>query len=557
MKKHLFTCFLIQLCLVGSDLKAQSKVAESPPGTDLVYQPGIPGQEGESPSARLEGMLYIEIPASSSPDTLKLTYWEELLSESPSVSPGKAIPLVAQKGTFFEGSGNMKAFTFSLPQSMDQGFFSLSNGQVDLIKHWSFNASDRVRIRFDQGDGLTLFGGPQADFYRTQYLLDQAIAEARFNSSPLLIAGRSEGLFENTSSAERYKKAMQRPDDLYVKLKVLVPKESGWEHLKEYLLVPFAQHPAWIVLQGYKERLTPLEYQSLEARVKGAVLLEGVARAEFATEQLKEAPEKATEFLDWAHGLELERVFQSHPQLIEAAVGLAVIEAGISETIFFGVLDRYPSKLKDKLIGHYMLSNFNRLGDNLAETLDKSISIVRTPWISEELIALRDVQLGGFIAKGLYNEQGESVDLTNYRGKTLLIHYWISGCKFCIDDYQRVLTPLEVLLEEGSAGSDALSASDVILVTINADSEEETWRNSLNTGRYTSDQFLNLKAEKGSEVLSRYGIIAFPQKMIIGPDSKVRMQTLHSIDPNKLYSILDSIQTQIPQQITTSFNIQP
>ncbi|TXE03070.1 TlpA family protein disulfide reductase [Algoriphagus aquimarinus] len=51
MKKTLLICLMGYLCLPISTLKAQSKVAESPPGTDLVYQPGIPGQEGESPSA--------------------------------------------------------------------------------------------------------------------------------------------------------------------------------------------------------------------------------------------------------------------------------------------------------------------------------------------------------------------------------------------------------------------------------------------------------------------------------------------------------------------------
>ncbi|RAI93837.1 TlpA family protein disulfide reductase [Algoriphagus yeomjeoni] len=52
MKKTLLICLLGYLCVPTSTSTAQ--VADSPPGTDLVYQSGFPGQEGESPSAYLD-----------------------------------------------------------------------------------------------------------------------------------------------------------------------------------------------------------------------------------------------------------------------------------------------------------------------------------------------------------------------------------------------------------------------------------------------------------------------------------------------------------------------
>ncbi|WP_339865800.1 hypothetical protein [uncultured Algoriphagus sp.] len=552
MKKTLLICLLGYLCLPTSTTTAQ--VADSPPETDLVDYSGIPGQEGASSSACLEGMLYLEIPAASGIDTLVLTYWEKMLSSSPAISPGHTIPLVGHKGTFFEGSGNMTVFTCYLPEEVDQGYFSLSAGKVDLIRNWNFKGLDRVRIRFDQSSGMLLFGGPQADFYRTQYYLDQAVAESKFNSDPLLLAGTSEGLFENSSSGERYRRALQKPDDLYVKLKVLVPAETGWEYLKEYLSIPVTQNPAWKVVQRFKDVLTATEYQLLEARVVGTMLKQGVNRAEFALDHLKESPAKQAELLGWAADLHMESLGASHPLLIEGAVGLALVEAKMKKEDFFGVVDTYPARLKDPMIGNYVLGNYNKFGDNLSTTLDRSIAFVETSWIKEQLISLKEVQLGGFLSGGLYDEQGKSVDLIDYSGKTLLIHYWISGCKFCVDDYQTVLTPLKGLLAEESGFSEA---SDIILVTINADSGEDSWRNSLRTGKYTSDQFLNLKAVADSEVLSRYGIEAFPQKMIVGPDSKVRFQSLHRLAPRQLHEMLDSIQAGYANQSITLHHTQP
>ena len=116
------------------------------------------------------------------------------------------------------------------------------------------------------------------------------------------------------------------------------------------------------------------------------------------------------------------------------------------------------------------------------------------------------------------------------------------------------MKPLKGLLAEESGFSEA---ADIILVTINADSGEDSWRNSLRTGKYTSDQFLNLKAVADSEVLSRYGIEAFPQKMIVGPDSKVRFQSLHRLAPGQLHEMLDSIQVEYANQSITLHHIQP
>ncbi|WP_425639453.1 TlpA family protein disulfide reductase [Algoriphagus yeomjeoni] len=52
MKKTLLICLLGYLCVPTSTSTAQ--VADSPPGTDLVYQPGFPGQESASSSALLD-----------------------------------------------------------------------------------------------------------------------------------------------------------------------------------------------------------------------------------------------------------------------------------------------------------------------------------------------------------------------------------------------------------------------------------------------------------------------------------------------------------------------
>ncbi len=569
MKKTLLTCFLAALCLAGSSLKAQSGVAESPTGADFLHRSGptVPhglrdthrggetrsdtlpeqnglvdhsgaqGQEGESSSAHSEGMLYLEIDSPNPPDTLWITYWEHLLSEAPEVTPGITLPLIGQKGTFFEGSSGTQVFLWALPQDVEHGYLSITYNKVDLAKQWGFSAGDRVRIRVDLNRGNILFGGPSAGFYRTQYLLDQAFSEEQFNSDPILIASRSEGLFADSASSAAYRKAHSQPEDLHVRIKVLVPKENGWDHLAAYLKTPALEHPAWRVLNSQRQLLSAEEYAVLEARITGEVLTTAGKRAEMIAELLSEESEKGERFLAWVSGLKPQGSSISHPRLIQGVTSLEVLRARLAgENVMDNFLS-YSPHIRDELIGYYLLSNHNRLNEQQTKLFRRGISRVETPWIREKLESLREIKSGQFVSDGLVDPQGVVVDLTDFRGKTILIHYWISGCKFCIDDYRAILRPLEDLLENNP---------DILLVTINADTGRDSWVKSLSTGNYTSDRFLNLKAERGGPVLSRYSIHSFPQKMIIGPDSGVRMQSLDRIAAEKLETILDSIQTASP-----------
>ena len=503
----------------------------------MVDHSAAEGQEGESSSAQVGGMIYLEIASANPPDTLWLTYWEHLLSDAPEVTPGITLPLIGQKGTFFEGSSGTKVFSWALPPDVENGYFSIRYDEVELAKQWSFSAGNRVRLRVDLRKGNILFGGPTAGYYRTQYLLDQAFSEERFNSDPILIASRSEGLFTDSASRASYQKAHRQPEDIHVRMKVLVPAESGWDHLATYMETPMQEHPAWRVLDSQRQTLSADEYAVLEARIMGEILNRADNKAEMIADQLVKESAKGEKFLAWVSGLKPHDSSISHPRLIQGVTSLEVLRAKIKGEKVMDNFLSYSPPIRDELIGYYLLSNHNRLNEQLGALFQLGISRIETPWIKEKLESLQEIKSGQFDSAGLVDPQGVPLDLTDFKGKTILIHYWISGCKFCIDDYRSVLQPLEDLV----AGN-----PEILLVTINADSGRDSWVKSLATGNYTSDRFLNLKAERGGPVLSRYAVHTFPQKMIIGPDSNVRMQSLDRIEPEKLETILDSIQSTSP-----------
>ncbi|WP_157963322.1 TlpA family protein disulfide reductase [Algoriphagus litoralis] len=547
---------LLLILLLSSSIEIpSSKVADSPPEVqDHRPAPSVSPHSGDAhrggailsdvfQSSVSEGMIYFEIASPIPPDTLWITYWEHLLSDAPSVTPGTRIPLIAEKGTYFEGSAGTQVFSFVFPEELESGFISIAAGKSTLADQWSIHAGDRVRIRFDLTSGNALFGGPKAAFFRTQYLLDQAFKEEKFNSNPILIANRSEGLFADDASGAAYRKAKSKAQDIHVSMQVLVPKENGWDYLQDYLNKPLDQHPAFFILENTAPDLTDWERDKLNSRVKGQILSTATKRAERIADQLVADQEKGKALLDWSKKLQLGQVKSAHPLLVQGLSSFEILKSKINSESLLANLTQYPEPLKDELLGYFLLSNYNRLQENLDAYLLTGIEQVNTSWIKSKLEYLHQVQLGPFLSEGLYDEEGRKVDFSQFEGKTLLLHFWISGCKFCKDDYEMALQPLQELLE---------SNEDILLVTVNADGGEGSWMTSLATGNYTSPEMLNLRAEKGTGVLDRYKIHSFPQKMIIGPDSKIRLQTLDKMGPMQLQLLLNKTQSNSALTISST-----
>ena len=508
-------------------------------GFSLVDMTDSAGREDSIPSARVgEGMLYIEIDSPNPPDTLWITYWEHLLNERKTVTPGIAVPLSGAYGNMFEGSFHKMVYTFSFPKDIPSGFFSLGKGDNSLVRHWYFSSTDRVRIRFDLVTGSVLFGGPDAEFFRIQHRLDRLFAESLFNQNPVIISATRKGLFEDSTNRPLYQAALKKPDDLHVKMQILVPEENGWEFFKPFLESPWTSHPAWEALEYHRNALNQHQFNSLEARIKGEILFLGIQKAELSLNAIKEDPAKTVQFLDWADSFSLKEEAYSHPKLVEAGTGLANLASRIEGKPLFSVLEDFSPLLRDQIIGYYVLDNFNRFGDQLPELLDHSLAVVSTPWIAERLTEINRLHRSELVSDGLWDSSGKPVDLKEFKGKTLLLHFWISGCKFCLHEYATVMKGLS---------EEYADNPDVVLVSINVDGNPENWENSLDTGLYTSPDMLNLRADKKSGIAPHYKIHSFPQKMIVGPDFKIRLQTINRMEAEKIKELLEGISRQAAQ----------
>ncbi|MEB2777325.1 TlpA disulfide reductase family protein [Algoriphagus sp. D3-2-R+10] len=531
MKKQILTCFLIQLCLVGSTLKAQSKVAESPPGTDLVYQPGFPGQEDGSPSARLgEGTLYFELSKSQDLDSLTLRFWDHLISERMNVTPGTKKMVPGAEGNMFEGSMKFQVFTSPFPKTDTHGYFSVNSGRDKLIRQWIYFPEDRVRIRADLAAGVLLFGGPDAAFYRLQYEVDRAFKEDQFNANPILFSSNREFYRSDSLSETLWQQSRTRREDLYVQMQLISNAEEGWDELEKYISSNWLEHPATGILDRYSTLLSAERLNLVEAAIKGQFLFTAINKADLAWPAIQQDSEKMAKLKEWVDGFYLQDQEYSHPLLAQAVFQFSLMEAQATQTPIEQVYRELPNPLREEVIAFYVLDNFNRMENRLPGIISKNLPLLQSEWIKSRFENLLANVRDPFSAGGIYLPDGSQLDPAIIQGKTVLIHFWISGCKFCLEEHQRVMADLS----ERYQGSE-----DVLIMTVNGDANKENWKRSLATGKYASESSLNTWVPLNTGILQSYSVYSYPQKMIISKDGAIQLQSIVRMELQDLINRLE------------------
>lgn len=173
-----------------------------------------------------------------------------------------------------------------------------------------------------------------------------------------------------------------------------------------------------------------------------------------------------------------------------------------------GLSNRYGGNVKDKLLVLMLLKNMDRDGG------------VKS-YISETLIPNRENEyikaLNSIIARSegsvaynfsLKDASGKTHLLTDYKEKVVIIDFWFTGCTGCM-----------LLAKEMKAIiADYEDKSDVLFVSINVDKYRDVWLRSLEQGKYTEAEALNLWTDglaRNHPILAYYNIQSFPTLLII------------------------------------------
>ena len=531
MKKTLLICFLAGLCLAGSE--TQAKVAS--PRDSLVDCPGPRGQEESMPSAQMgESQFYLELPATLASDTLWLTYWEHFLDDNKEATPGTTIPLVAFQGDFFRGNMGYKSFHWSPKHASGPLFFKIRDKKNWLINTWTILPGDQVRVRKELTNGQTYFLGPAADFFRAQHIITSLAETQKLQAHPLMVTNNPKSIFSDSTTHARYQQAIGLPENLFPPMVFFRPGSDEASLIDSLLALPLLDNPMINALPALISSLNPEQQSWISQRAWGEILSAKLSRLSINKKILTRL-EYRQKYEAWKSVLpDLSTGENLDPLFLKAYYELAILDAFVYDKTLLEILDTYPPSLKDPILGRYLVSIFRRSEGAQASSLQTGLDLIQTPWIRQKLLDLQSTALPGslFNPSALTDLNGQPFDLQQLKGKSLVISFWISGCKFCIKYYERTLKPVF----EQFADRD-----DFVFITVNADTSDKFWNGHLATGKYAHPEMVNLHQDSGTGILEQYQISSFPQKLLIGPDFRLFLMTKTQYSPEQLSQMIDSM----------------
>ncbi|GEM_PF-2971207 len=180
------------------------------------------------------------------------------------------------------------------------------------------------------------------------------------------------------------------------------------------------------------------------------------------------------------------------------------------------LLNTYPSNLGERAIVSLFLHYIKR--NDIA------------PLLKDAVLKIKDQNLNSIIQKIIsgrgegseaYNFQlpdanGHIVKLSDFKGKTVVLDFWYTGCGGCA-----ALAPYMKKIEEKFQGK------DVVFITISMDKNKEKWLNSLKQKIYSSEFTIDLNTESESNdhpVIKNYMIRSYPTLITIDKDGKIMRQ---------------------------------
>lgn len=509
MKKRTFLCFLALLCLYGS--KTYSQVA-SPPATA--------GPENRPAPV----VVYGELLGYEEGDSITVKFQEHLFDETSKVPAPTVIKPDWEDGGVFKGvhPGVGRIFRLTTPTFQSPGYLSLRNGRTGYLDNYLVGPGDSIKISINKLNFTLSFSGPAAEKFNLQRALDQQLATFFGNGSSkanLLVSRKltpeqEETLKATQASFGREVEAILSFEQALGTMKVDAERlDDSMVRTVTKSYSPFvSEHFLKLVETEYLSRMRlPLvsTFYRHYARVLGEhdndLLLEQYEK--FYANHIQSMEDLS----GFTTGME-----QSYSYL-DLMAQLMKIKAKIEGETAPDLISAIPRvELREALLTRYFLEkrNLTRTGPEVLGELLPSIG--HEPYKS--------------ILTGLYqrHSSGEKLEpftfqdlhgnprkLDEFSGKVILMDFWFSGCKACINMNTDILQKLA----DRYAGQE-----DFVMLSISSDRKEELWKRSLHSGKYApeSSVHLNTGSEGGQHpFLKHYNIHLYPHLMLIGKDGKL------------------------------------
>lgn len=543
MKKQILTCFLGGLCLIGSDIRASSKVVESPVADFLYraapfgmglspYHPFSEGfslvdstrsqrQEGIRSSASSGTLIYGELinPDSLGPLRVVFSPYKKELGQT---LPDSTLEVSTTHGTFFDGvlDPRVRKFRVRLPEFTENAYFSLYLDDRPLIEEFLVSPYDSMMVGIDLKRAAMVFAGPAGKFMETQYLLYRAREEHRFASPRNLVERDRETYLDTKDYRSQLKKANQ---EFGARLRILeLMKDHVYLELGK-LTMPVDAIPGWKILESRKDLLTPAQYLMLREDLLGthyATAISSIRRYGY----LVAKGQKNQDAVDRIEA-EMPEVLSS---LKKRMTNLAANQLTGGGAYFYKewakfnaalqnqdytdlVLAEFKGETKDLLLYAYAMELVSRQEDpvrflaDITDLMDQSSYRSELKEMEDRLAPQIPIHFAEFT-----DLKGERVDTDDLKGKPTLLYFYFSTCTHSANFFQRVLKPI---YQSG--------LGDMQLIAVSVDNDPDLWKTQLSTYSDPSLTNLRLPSKTWRGWLDHYLITGYPRTMLLDEDGKI------------------------------------
>ncbi len=486
-------------------------------------------------------LIYGELHHITGLDTIEISFWKNYIYEQGSYKGFEKIKISTQNGNVFNGGWGGKTFIAQLPVIDKPTYISLFlsknkyNGLEPTLDRYIIEPGDSVRIKVDMIQGKLLFGGPSVDKFRCQYEIRLAQAERQFNSKHVMFTPNADTL----KMEPAYIQARMNLRNQGKLVRFIKNSEDYMSWITDNLKINENELADLKIIERYRGKVSDDFLMLMQADVIGK------HRSDILIHFNRGFKKREPHVMKVYHEL-MERMSE-----VEIPVYIATQSAHYSEYLFWKEIiytraekldivkhftENYDGELRDKLIAKLLIQYYPEF-ESGNEMLTNAMGVVKTPWVDELLSDLYNSKAKGRPAFdfALPDKDNKLVRLSDFKGKTVLIDFWFTGCGACIIFHKNYILPTKAYFKKNP---------NFEVITISSDAARKKWLESLAKNEYTTPDAINLYTGGAGfkhEMLKHYNIHAYPYQLLIDKNGKIfQAGGLRPKEPEDLIKMIES-----------------
>lgn len=177
---------------------------------------------------------------------------------------------------------------------------------------------------------------------------------------------------------------------------------------------------------------------------------------------------------------------------------------------------KYPGRLNEILLTYHLIRANKSTPNNselINDALETQIKIVGYRHMLENLLRSKAGTAAYDFA--LPDLDGNTVRLSDFKGKVVFLDFYYRGCAPCRSYYQNVVSKVKKVYKD---------RKDLVFVAISIDKTKEEWLEGIRSEQYSSYQAINVNTgELGANhpVVKKFSVVGYPTPILIDRDGNI------------------------------------